>query len=221
MLALLPLDPGTCVLAGREERVDGGPKLRVAPQTARERELGELEPEPAPQVAEAPQAVQLGRARRAGSPPSCGAARRGRSPRGSGASAPTSRVSRAAAPTVSGSCTPTTLPDTCEGWRLGGRGAGAAVRVLEPHDVVELRRRDLEDRRVLERGHAVHRAGPVVEGGARRRSPLPSASSPPPRRARASRGRTGRATTRPSRGGTGARASGPPSRTAPCRSRRR
>src|SRR5438105_3754537 len=33
-----------------------------------------------------------------------------------------------------------------------------AVGVFEPHDVVELRRRGLEDRRVLERGHTVDRA---------------------------------------------------------------
>ena len=54
-------------------------------------------------------------------------------------------------------------------------GAGAAVVVFEPHDVVELRRRDLEDRRVLDRRHAVHRA--------RRRSGTPRPARPRSRRA--------------------------------------
>ena len=54
--------------------------------------------------------------------------------------------------------------------RTSGSGVGgalAAVAVLEPDDVVELRRRDLEDRRVLERRDPVHGAGPVAERGAR------------------------------------------------------
>src|SRR6266516_3962697 len=38
-----------------------------------------------------------------------------------------------------------------------------AVGVLEPHDVVRVRRRDLEDRRVLERRDAVDGTGRVVE----------------------------------------------------------
>src|SRR3954452_12273350 len=41
------------------------------------------------------------------------------------------------------------------------------VAVLEPHDVLEVRRGDLENRRVLERAHAVHRSGHEVERGAR------------------------------------------------------
>src|SRR4029079_9828558 len=45
-------------------------------------------------------------------------------------------------------------------------GLGAAVEVVEPHDVFELRRRDLDDSRVLERGHAVHRPGREMEGRA-------------------------------------------------------
>src|SRR5262245_3952805 len=49
----------------------------------------------------------------------------------------------------------------------GSRRSGAAVPVLEPHDVVELRRRHLQDRRVLDRGHAVHRAGLEAERLAR------------------------------------------------------
>src|SRR5438093_7752514 len=49
---------------------------------------------------------------------------------------------------------------------LRRRGAFAAVGVFEADDVVQLRRRHLEDRRVLERGHAVHRARREVEGGA-------------------------------------------------------
>src|SRR4051812_2038480 len=44
--------------------------------------------------------------------------------------------------------------------------ARAAVAVFEAYDVVELRRRDLEDRRVLERGHPVHRPGDEAERGA-------------------------------------------------------
>src|SRR5881394_2918321 len=47
--------------------------------------------------------------------------------------------------------------------RSGVAGAFASVPVLEPGDVVEVRRRDLEDGRVLERGDAVHRPGPKVE----------------------------------------------------------
>src|SRR5688500_13371639 len=39
----------------------------------------------------------------------------------------------------------------------------ASVQILEPDDVVELRRRDLDDRRVLDRGDPVHRAGPIPE----------------------------------------------------------
>ena len=78
MLALLPFDPGARVLAGGEERVDRAPELRVAPQPARERELGELEPEPAAEVAQGPQAVQLGEPVERGSPRRCGAERRAR-----------------------------------------------------------------------------------------------------------------------------------------------
>ena len=44
--------------------------------------------------------------------------------------------------------------------------------VLEPDDVVELRRRDLDDRRVLERGHAVDRA----RAGSGRPRPAPTTS---------------------------------------------
>src|SRR3984885_14225471 len=50
----------------------------------------------------------------------------------------------------------------------GGSGVGAAraaVVVLEADDVVELDRRDLEDRRVLERGDPVHGARPVAKRG--------------------------------------------------------
>ena len=106
------------------------------------------------------------------------------------------------------------------GHPLWSGGAFAAVVVLKPDDVVEMRRRDLEDRRVLDRGDPVH--GVPGGNGTRRRgrsSPRPSARRP--RRARSSRGRTGSATTRPSARGTAARASGRPSRTAPCRNRRR
>src|SRR5262249_1491747 len=50
--------------------------------------------------------------------------------------------------------------------RSGAAGAFASISILEPDDVVELRRRDLEDRRVLERGDAVDGAGAVPEAGA-------------------------------------------------------
>ena len=43
-----------------------------------------------------------------------------------------------------------------------------------------MRRRDLEDRRVLDRRHPVHRAGDVVEGGAGARSPPASRMPSPP-----------------------------------------
>src|SRR4051794_4639707 len=44
---------------------------------------------------------------------------------------------------------------------------GAAVLILESNDIVQLRRRDLDDGRVLDRRHAVHGPGREVEGGAR------------------------------------------------------
>src|SRR5436190_1680352 len=47
--------------------------------------------------------------------------------------------------------------------RSGVAGAFASVPVLEPDDVVEVRRRDLEDRRVLERRDPVHRSGLEAE----------------------------------------------------------
>src|SRR3954471_4040140 len=47
--------------------------------------------------------------------------------------------------------------------RSGVAGAFASVPVLEPDYVVEVRRRDLDDRRVLERGDSVHRSGAEVE----------------------------------------------------------
>ena len=46
---------------------------------------------------------------------------------------------------------------------LRRRGAFAPVPVFEPHDVVQVIRRDLDHERVLERGHAVHRARPEAE----------------------------------------------------------
>src|SRR5947207_13220789 len=51
---------------------------------------------------------------------------------------------------------------------MSGCGSAlAAVAVLEADHVVEVRRRDLEDRRVLERGDAVDGSGGVVERRAR------------------------------------------------------
>src|SRR5436190_9012663 len=72
----------------------------------------------------------------------------------------------AAAPTVNS--TAATLPQPCQGRagraRLRLARPLAAVVVLEPDDVVELRRRDLEDPRVVERLHPMDRAGRKVEG---------------------------------------------------------
>src|SRR2546427_8448069 len=78
---------------------------------------------------------------------------------------------RAAASLTFSPSTGRTLTQTCQCWftggwiqdRSGGRGAFAPVGVLEPHDVVGVRRRDLEDRRVLERRDAVDGTGRVVE----------------------------------------------------------
>src|SRR4029077_9205185 len=50
--------------------------------------------------------------------------------------------------------------------RSGATGALASVPVLETYDVVEVRRRDLEDGRVLELRDPVHCARPVPEGRA-------------------------------------------------------
>src|SRR5881409_3988803 len=52
------------------------------------------------------------------------------------------------------------------GGALRGRGAGPAVGVLEAHDVLQLRGRDLEDRGVLDRRHAMDGSGWVMERGA-------------------------------------------------------
>src|SRR4051794_10168602 len=71
-------------------------------------------------------------------------------------------VCRAACPTVSASTAPEPY-HAC----VKVLGAAAAVPVFEPHDVVEVRRRDLEDERVVERGDAVHGARPEAEGGTR------------------------------------------------------
>src|SRR5215210_4667151 len=49
-----------------------------------------------------------------------------------------------------------------------GLRLGAAVAVLEPNHVLELRRRDFDDRRVLDRGQSVDGPGREMEGGARR-----------------------------------------------------
>src|SRR5579862_4563920 len=47
----------------------------------------------------------------------------------------------------------TALSQSAREPRLGRRGAFAAVCVFEPDDVIELRRRDLENRRVVDRRH--------------------------------------------------------------------
>src|SRR5262245_59107116 len=49
------------------------------------------------------------------------------------------------------------------GRTLRGRCALAAVRVLEPHDIAEIGCRHPDDQRVLDRAHAVDRAGNEVE----------------------------------------------------------
>ena len=85
---------------------------------------------------------------------------------------------------------------------LGRARALAAVAVLEPDDVVEVRCRDLDDERVLDRRHAVHGAGPVAEHVVRPDlDRLELAVRPRPARAR--RDPAARATTRPSPRGTG------------------
>src|SRR6266496_605683 len=57
------------------------------------------------------------------------------------------------------------LTEICQGWprRLRLARPRSAVLVLEADDVVEVRRRDLEDRCVLDRGDAVNGSGWVVE----------------------------------------------------------
>src|ERR687888_765073 len=72
-------------------------------------------------------------------------------------------VSAAAAPTVRSSDIGPKLTTSVSRLRLGG--PLPPVGVLEPHDVVELGRRDLEDGRVLERRDAVDGAGHVAERG--------------------------------------------------------
>ena len=52
MLALLPLDPRAGVVGPREPAVDGALQVGLATKPAREREVGELEREPAAEVAE-------------------------------------------------------------------------------------------------------------------------------------------------------------------------
>src|SRR5437762_14378508 len=53
------------------------------------------------------------------------------------------------------------LTQMCQGLRRAR--PGPAVAILEPHDVVQLGRRDLEDRRVLERRDPVDRARAEME----------------------------------------------------------
>ncbi len=78
----------------------------------------------------------------------------------------------------------------------------SAVAVFEADDVVQMRRRDLDDERVLERGHAMD--GARRERKRCRRAPTSTISSSPPTcRARACARLRGRATTRPSPRGTG------------------
>src|SRR5581483_9167316 len=60
LLALLPLDPRRRVVAGREPGVDRRAKLGVAAEPARERELGEVEAETPPELAQRAEPVQLG-----------------------------------------------------------------------------------------------------------------------------------------------------------------
>src|SRR3954451_17736363 len=83
-----------------------------------------------------------------------------------GRSSPSGTLSRIPARVCDGSGTILTAPapdrrvprmGTAGGLRRGR--ARAPVRVLEAHHVVELRRRHLKDRRVLERGHSMDRAG--------------------------------------------------------------
>ena len=94
MLALFPLDPGEVVGAG-EPAVDGLAELGLAPEPRREDEVGDLEVEPLPQLGERPELVQLAEAVEPVAGTRCGAERRGRRARGSGASG---RPARRAAP---------------------------------------------------------------------------------------------------------------------------
>src|ERR687891_1773791 len=73
-------------------------------------------------------------------------------------------VCAAACPTVSPFRTVATLPRSWQGRSLRFRRALAAVEIFEPDDVVELRRRDLEDGRVLDGRDPVHGARAVAEG---------------------------------------------------------
>ena len=61
---------------------------------------------------------------------------------------------------------------------LSDLGPGPAVPVLEPHDVLEVRRRDLDDRRVLDTGDAMDGPGLDPERGPRADDLRPRELSP-------------------------------------------
>src|SRR5215210_7098213 len=69
---------------------------------------------------------------------------------------------RAPASPAGSPSTAATLTDLCQGL-LGPAGACASVGVLEPDDVIELRGRDLQDRRVLDGRDAMDGARPEAE----------------------------------------------------------
>ena len=117
MLALLPFDPGTRVVARCEPGVDGFPEVGLPAQPPGERELDELDAEAGAQIAKAFASGSAPTGHRAGSRRSCDAAGRARAPRGSEACAADQPLSAAAAPTVRvrSSGISTTLPEVCEG----------------------------------------------------------------------------------------------------------
>src|SRR5581483_371545 len=160
VLALLPLDPRE-VVGPREPAVDGPAELGLAPETGGEDDVRDGEVEPAAELGEPAQLVQLAQpveavagrgAPRDDEPEPLEVAEHPRRP--------------AAAPPCLGD------RELVHGRNLttivsGFARALAPVAVLEADDVVQLRRRDLEDGRVLERGDAVNGAGDEVEGGTR------------------------------------------------------
>src|SRR5436190_21206983 len=160
VLALLPLDPRQVVGAG-EPAVDGLAERRLAPEPRREDQVGDLAVEPRPQIGQRAELVQLAQAVRA--------VAGGRPARHDEAEAlevaqhprrPARPLCRL--PHVQTGHEPNLTTD------MSGFGrALPAVLVLEAHNVLEVRRRDLEDGCVLERRDPVDGAGAVAEARAR------------------------------------------------------
>src|SRR3954451_17127458 len=158
VLALLPFDPRQVVCAG-EPAVDRRAKLRLPPESRGERDVGDLDAEPAAQLPQRAELVQL--------PQAVEAVAGVRAPRNDETRVlevtehpgrPTSAVRGAGDGQVVHNANLITVVS-------GFARSGPAVQIVEPDDVVDLRRRDLEDRRVLERLDAVHGTGAVAEAG--------------------------------------------------------